>query len=66
MIDLICIISIIVNHYTVYRRINSNKLEISFNVKINNLLILHNFGSFNKSFLNNKKFKLISLNNVLN
>ena len=60
----VCINSVIVTSYVVYRRTESDKPRTSFNTKINNLLILCNFVPFDEKLLNNKKFKLIYSNGV--
>ena len=56
--------SIIVINCVVYCCIKSNKFGTSFNTKINNLLTLRNFVSFDEKLLNNKKFKSICSNGV--
>ena len=60
----ICVNLIIIINCAVYRCIEFNKFETSFNTKINNLLILRSSVPFNEELLNNKKFKSICSNNV--
>ena len=59
-----CVDLAIIASRAIYHRTGSNRPEISFNIKINNLLASRNFVLFGGELLNNEKLKSIYFNDV--